>query len=186
MVDVKELLNGWVLIAREDRARHGYSAEEAFVPKFAIIGPNDEVSMGVALWRNEQEKYAMMSAVAETARKAFAQAIVLVSDTRWVMSDVFCKHFKIEPPASLTPENLKAYQKQYLAILREHDGQMKNLPRHLWREAVMVAIKGPRCGTHTLMAPYDQGPNDSVHYLPVEMPQGDRRQQMNLIPEWWQ
>jgi hypothetical protein len=172
-----------LLIAKDDRARHKYSAEEAFIPKVMLIGPEDEVFAIPAGWRDEQEKYAMMRAAAEAARKLFAQAIMLASDTRWVLSDVFCEHFKIEPPNG-TEAGFKAYQQRYLAILREYDGQMKNLPRQLWQEAVMVAIKGPRCGTHTRMAPYDQGPGDTVHYLPLE--KHDSRSQMNLIPEWWQ
>jgi hypothetical protein len=181
MVDVKELLNTWLLIAKDDRARHKYSEDESFVPKVAIIGPNDEIFVAGAAWRNEQQKYAMMEAIADTARKLVAQAVVFVSDARWLLSAQFCDHFKIEQPG-----NVEAYKQQYLAILREHGGQMKNLPRHLWREAVTVGIKGPRCGSHVLMAPYDQGPNDTVHYLPAEMPKGEPRYEMNLIPEWWQ
>jgi hypothetical protein len=185
MVEVNELLNTWLLIAKEDRARYSYSAEEAFVPKVAIIGPNDESFVAIAGWRDEQQKYAMMRAAAEMARQLFAQAIVLASDVRWVRSDAFSEHFKIEPPTSLTRENVETYQKKYLAILREHGGQVKHLPRQLWKEAVMIAIKGPRCGTHALMAPYDQGPNDTVHFLPCEKNPEDHRYQMNLIPEWW-
>jgi hypothetical protein len=186
MVDVKELLNGWILIAKEDRARHNYSAEEAFVPKVAIIGPNDESFVAVANWRNEQEKYAMMRAAAETARKMFAQAIMLASDTRWVLFEPFNNYFHVDPPRSMERADVEAYQRRYLVILREHGGQVKHLPRQLWSEAVMVAIKGPRCGTHSIMAPYDQGPNDTVHYLSAEILKRDRREQMNLIPEWWQ
>jgi hypothetical protein len=185
MVDVKELLNIWLLVAKEDRARYSYSAEEAFVPKIAIIGPNDESFVAAATWRNEQQKYAVMDVAAETARKLFAQAIVLASDTRWVLSDAFCDHFKIQPPSA---ENggIAGYKQRYLAILNEHGGQMKNLPRQLWKEAVTVGIKGPRCGSHCRMAPYDRGPNDQVHYLPVDMSQENHRYEMNLIPEWWQ
>jgi hypothetical protein len=184
MVDVKQLLNGWLLVAKEDRARYSYSAEEAFIPKVAIIGPNDESFVTPAHWRDEAQKYAMMRAVAETARKLFAQAIVVASDTRWVESDTFCEHFKIEPMRSAARADVEEFQQRYYAILREHDGQIKNLPRQLWKEAVMVSIKGPRCGTHAMMAPYDRGPNDKVHFLPRE--EGlEHRYQMNLIPEWW-
>jgi hypothetical protein len=53
-----------------------------------------------------------------------------------------------------------------------------------------VAIKGPRCGTHTVMAPYTQGPGDKVQYLlPDQSPLGKRDDdtwRMNLIPAWWQ
>jgi hypothetical protein len=146
-----------------------------------FIGPNDENFVTPAQWRDEREKYAVMSAAAEVARKTFAQAILLASDVRWLKSETFCEHFKINAPR--IPEEVAAYQQQYLAILREYDGQMKNLPRQLWQEAVIVAIKGPRCGTHTILAPYDRGPNDTVHYLP---PENDfARTEMNLIPEWW-
>jgi hypothetical protein len=157
-----------------------------------FIGPNDETTAMAVGWKNEEEKYRMMATAAEYARRSFCQAIVLISDTRWVTSDAFCKHFNIEPPASGQAFDVDAFQKRYLDILRQHDGQMKNLPRHVWHEAVMVAIKGPRCGTHTRMAPYDRGPGDTVHYLPTdEPPFGHRegteyRQHMRLIPEWWQ
>jgi hypothetical protein len=181
MVDVKELLNKMLLVAKEDRARYKYSQEEAFVPKVMFIGPENEVFVTPAQWRGERDKYAVMSAAAEVARKTFAQAIVLASDSRWIKAETFCEHYKINPPR--THEEVAAYQQQYLAILREHDGQMKNLPRQLWQEAVIVALKGPRCGTHTILAPYDRGPNDTVHYLSTE--NDFARTEMNLIPEWW-
>jgi hypothetical protein len=185
MVDVKGLLNKMLLVAKEDRARYKYSEEEAFVPKVMFIGPENEVFVTPAQWRGEREKYAMMSAAAEVARKTFAQAIMLASDTRWVLFEPFNNYFHVEPPRSMERAETDAYQQRYLAILREHDGQVKNLPRQLWSEAVMVAIKGPRCGTHHIMAPYDRGPNDTVHYLPPERDQDNARTQMNLIPEWW-
>jgi hypothetical protein len=184
MVEVTTLLDKLMMIAKLDRARFKYSEEEAFMPKVMIIGPNDESCVTPANWRNEQEKYAMMRAATEAARRLFAQAIVVVSDTRWIMSDVFCEHFKVEPPNG-TREGFDAYQKHYLAILHKHGGEMKNLPRQLWQEAVTVAIKGPRCGAHVRMAPYDCGPGDKVHYLPPEPREGEQRIQMNLIPEWW-
>jgi hypothetical protein len=184
MVEVKAMLNKLMLVAREDRASIPYSKDEGFVPKLMLIGPNDETYVTAVGWKNEADKYAMMRAAADVARETFAQAIVLVSDTRWVMSDVFCAHFKIEGPDG-SREGFKAYQKRYLDILREHGGQMKNLPRQLWNEAVMVAIKGPRCGTDTLMAPYTQGPGDKVLYLPPKERGEDYRHHLKLIPEWW-
>ncbi len=188
MVDVKEMLNKLLMVARDDRASIPYSHEEGFVPKLIFIGPNDEVSVSPALWSNEADKYALMERAAEGARRTFAQAIVLVSDTRWIESDVFCEHFKINPTTDDGHFDLTKYQEQYLAILRQHGGKMKNLPRQLWREAISVAMKGPRCGTHCVMAPYIQGPGDKVQYIPKPSKLGEddaNKYEMRLIPEWW-
>lgn len=190
MVDADQMLNKLLLIAKDDRAGIPYSKDEGFMPKLMFIGPNDEVAISPAVWKDEADKYAMMARAAEAARLTFTQAIVLVSDTRWLQSDVFCEHFKITPPMSSSDDDVKVFQKRYYAILREHGGQIKNLPRQLWNEAVMVAIKGPRCGTHSVMAPYIQGPGDKVQYLPCDKKplnqDGDTfKAQMNLIPEWW-
>jgi hypothetical protein len=184
MVEVNGLLNKLMLTAKEDRARSKYSEDESFVPKLIFIGLEDQVAVTPAGWRSEEEKYAMMRAAAEAARLTFSQAIAVASDVRWVVSDAFCEHFQIEHPRSMEPAHIEEFQKRYLAILSEHDGQVKNLPRQLWKEAVMVAIKGPRCGTHARLAPYDRGPGDTVHYLPRD-PEEEHRYQMNLIPEWW-
>lgn len=194
MLDTKttnDLLNKMLIVAREDRARKPYSQDESFVPKIMFVGPNDETCIAPITWRNEDEKYAKMAAAADTARRMCAQAIVLVSDTRWLKSDKFNEHFKIEgPTVPITDRSIREYQSRYLDILREHGGQMKNLPRHLWSEAVMVAMKGPRCGTHSILAPYTKGPGDKVQYLAPEEPRlgggADWKQRMNLIPAWWQ
>lgn len=194
MLDPKktnDLLNQLLLIAREDRARKPYSADESFVPKIMFVGPNDECVLGAMTWRDEREKYAKMAAAAEAAKGMFAQAIAFVSDTRWLQSDKFNEHFKIDGPAKpFNDKNMREYQTRYYAILREHGGQIKNLPRHLWNEAVVAAIKGPRCGTHTRLAPYIQGPGDKVQYIPPTGAMGAKddnwEERMNLIPAWWQ
>jgi hypothetical protein len=180
MVDVKQLLDKLMMVAKDDRARLPYSDEEGFTPKLIFIGADDSIAVAAVGWNNERDKYAMLERAAEVARLTFAQAIVLVSDTRWITSDVFCAHFKIDPA---TVADVKAYQKVYLDILRQHDGQLKNLPRHLWNEAISVVLKGPMCGSHTRMAPYQKGPGDKVQYLPSD--DREKKTEIHLIPEWW-
>jgi len=196
MLDPKktnDLLNQFLMVAREDRASKPYSQDEAFVPKIAFIGPDDEAIVAAITWRDEAEKYEKMRYAAEAAKITFSQAIMLVSDTRWLRSDDFNEHFKIEGPTKpLNEKHMMEYQDRYYAVLRQHGGQIKNLPRHLWSEAVIVAIKGPRCGTHTVMAPYTQGPGDKVQYLPPDKSPLAKKdtdtweEQLNLIPAWWQ
>jgi hypothetical protein len=190
MLDVNNLLNKLILVARDDRASKPYSSDESFVPKVLLIGPYDETTVIPIGWRNEADKYAKLEIVADAARRTLSQAIVLISDTRWLQSNAFCEHFKIDPPRSTEPADVEEFQKRYLAILSQHDGQIKNLPRHLWSEAVMVAIKGPMCGTHSLLAPYTQGPGDKVRYLPREDQPFRKdsqtwKEKMNIIPDWW-
>jgi hypothetical protein len=197
MLDPKktnDLLNKLLMIAKEDRASKPYSKDESFIPKIIFIGPNDETVIGPMTWRNEAEKYEKMALASDAAKAMCAQAIAFVSDTRWLQSDKFNEHFKIEGPATpLTDKTVKEYQTRYYAILSNYGGLIKNLPRHLWNEAVMAAIKGPRCGTHSILAPYTQGPGDRVQYLTRDQSKfaGERnpeewKEHMNLIPEWWQ
>jgi hypothetical protein len=167
--------------AKRTRAAIPYSKEDAMAQAVILIGPHLEIETIPIGWRNEQEKYARMRIISDIAKELFCTAACLVSDTRWVHSDDIGPYLGIPPIAEI---GVEAWSKQYGHILKEKYGEeVKNLPRHLWSEAVVVVMKGPRLnGPHFRAARYECGPNDTIRWLPTA---NEGVQHFNLLPDWW-
>jgi hypothetical protein len=83
---------------------------------------------------------------------------------------------------------VEAWGKLYSRALTErYDGQIKNLPRQYWKEALCIVMKGPELhGKIPMrMAQYERGPNDSIHWLPTKSGDEYGAFHFNLLPDWW-
>lgn len=182
-IDVSATLDALLIQAKKTRARFRYSEDEKMCNTVIVIGPQDESAAFPVIWNSDREKEIKMQSFAAAARHTQAQAIALISDTRWLMSDLFTLHFGLPDVAKVGVEE---FQKRYLTIMETmFDGQIKNLPRELWNEAVLVAIKGPKIEPQTRMESYNCGPNDSVVFT-GDSPQSEMgTMQINIIPDWW-
>jgi hypothetical protein len=183
---IDDLLNGLMLMAKQNRANIPYSKDDAFAQVLVFLGPNFETAFAPAMWNNEAEKYHVMRGVSEVAKQMLCRAVVLISDTRWT-NNLEVAEFLGLPP--LKEIGLEAWGKQYSRILSEkYDGQLKNLPRQYWHEAIVIIMKGPELKGKIPMrlAEYERGPNDSIHWIATTEVNEDRgAAKFNLLPDWW-
>lgn len=181
--NIGALLDSLLMTAKAERARIPYSQDEGMRQYVLAIGPNGEAEMLPIQWRDEREKYFKMKAVSKVAQDTLCSAVVLISDTRWTNSDKFGDYFHIPPVKEI---GLEKWRKEYHTILGGmYGGLIKNLPRELWSEAVIVIIKGPRIKCESRMAPYVEGPNDTIQYT-EETDSFAGIKEFNLLPDWWQ
>jgi hypothetical protein len=178
----REILNVLMLEAKRQRANIPFSRTDSFPQAVVLLGPNLEPASMPVTWHNEDEKYRKMAAVSKTARDMLCQAVALVSDTRWVEEANAVKVLGIPPSLE---SGIEAFQENYKRVMRERfGGYLGNAPRELYTEAIMVAMKGPRLnGPQVIFAPYDKGPNDSIHWLKPSTDLGTHH--FNLLPDWW-
>jgi hypothetical protein len=167
--------------AKTNRAKFGYSGEAKFAPCALVIGPHCEQAVLPMKWSTAREKRVMMAALSHAARSQNASAVVLITDVRWCDAQKFSDYFHLEPVAKI---GLEAWEKEYSEIIRGVYGNMSQLPRELWSEAVTVAGKGPLVGEQILMATYREGKNDSVEWVD----EGPKKDAVNmyLLEDWWE
>jgi hypothetical protein len=167
--------------AKRIRGGYKYSEDEKMAQCAVLITPDGKLSMIPMLWSDTQEKHRKFRALYLTAKEADASAIALIADSRWLESPLFCEHFKIPTPLEI---GIEQFQKKYLEILRRYGGEIKNLPRYLWKEAVIVCIKGPGIEPRIRMAPYVEGRRDAVEWLPPRISDHDKSK-IYMLPDWW-
>lgn len=182
--DMDAALDEWMEIAKKQRSEIPYSKDESFTNTLIVLGPMLEAAAFPVIWEDNREKYIKMKAWSQAAKDADAHAIALVSDTRWTESNKFGAYFKIPNVKEL---GLEEYSKRYNEILRKppYNGELKNLPRSLWSEAIVVAVKGPTIKLQTRMARYVEGPRDTIQWLLPEPGHEYKAAGFNLIPDWW-
>jgi hypothetical protein len=176
----KKLIAGLLTKAKEVRSAFKYSEDERMAP-CVIIAAKGGISFVTMQWRNNAEKYSAMLRVSEVAKELDAEAVALISDTRWVKSEDFCRYFNVPLP---TKDGMEKFVAEYQRILREHGGEIKKLPRAVWSEAVCVLVKGPGVGPYSIMADYVEGPGDTVQYLPDDH-ESTEIVEAEIIPAWW-
>jgi hypothetical protein len=182
------LLRSLLEKAKTNRQKLGYRDAHKFAQCAIVIGPRGEQAVLPVQWKSNREKHIVMEALSIAARKEGAAAIVLISDARWTMSDKFSAYFHLPDPKEI---GLDAWQKEYLSILKGiYGGEMEQLPRELWDEAVIVGGKGPLVGEHMQMARYREGRNDSVEWINEPFIKGSESEsyqvQFNMLPDWWE
>jgi hypothetical protein len=176
-----QIADEWLRIAKSNRARYKYSEDERFVQCAGIIAGDGEISMIPLLWRDNKEKYRRMLALSLTAKAANAVAIVMVADSRWTQSPELCEYFKIPTPLEV---GIEEFQRLYMEILKRYGGEIRKLPRQLWKEAVMVCLKGPGLTPRIRMAEYVEGRRDTVEWIST-LGNGYDKANINMLPDWW-
>jgi hypothetical protein len=181
---IDEILDGMMLVAKQQRTQIPYSKVDAFAQVLMFLGPNLEVATYPAIWRNEKEKYALMRAVSEAAKKTLAQAVILISDVRWVENSRAEKILGLPPLAEVGVEEWQTLYKR--EITKRYGGYLGKAPPELYSEAIMAIMKGPRLnGVPTRMAVYEKGENDSIRWLPKHPESEGITHKFNLLPDWW-
>ena len=182
-LDATALVYGMMETAKSIRAQHKYSEDEAMMPVCIIVCPEQTIIVAT-LWQTHAEKRAMMKIISNTARIHKARIVGFATDMRTVKSDKLCSYYN--RPAPELP-NMEEFKKWYVQLLDSVGGCVKNLPRELWNEAVMVAAKGPEIGTMVKLANYVEGPNDTVLFKAdiIDEPGINHQYDLKLLPEWW-
>ena len=179
--DQRSMMQVLLDAAKKTRESHRYSGDEKMLPMAIIYKPDGAMTMMMLTWANDKEKYQMARMANFTARKEKAASLSFVTDTRWVEGEKFAEHFKI---ANVKTMGIDAFQKVYHRILNEHGGEIKNFPREIWNEAVTVFSNGPQFPLTVQMAPYVEGPHDTIKWLEAEMPKHDGYKS-DLLTDWW-
>jgi hypothetical protein len=187
MVDTQEnyekLVEGLLWRAKKIRAQYKYSEDEKMAQCAGIVCDGFQPSTMIPmLWKDEEEKRRMFLALSMTAKAADAKAVFLIADSRWTLSTAMCEHFNIKPPGK---NDFEEYKRIYGEVMKRYNFEIKRLPRHLWKEAVMVALKGPGIKPILRLASYVEGKRDSVEWLKNEPFEGNDFTQINLLPDWW-
>jgi len=183
--DVKGMMAMLLERAKEMRESFGYSGDEKMMPSAFIFG--DSITIMMLCWRNNREKYLMAAGANLAARKQKAKSLSFVTDSRWVSSEDFAKHFHLPDPQ--VSKDVEGFVDTYHRILKEHGGEIKNLPREVWQEAVVVFTNGPGIPLTIQMAPYVEGENDTIKWLedsPSKPKNNDEhRSKSDLLTDWW-
>lgn len=181
-INAEQILDELLEVAKMRRASIPYSQNEGMEQLLVFVGPHGELETQNMTWSDEREKYAKMRAVSQLAKELLCAAIVMISDTRWTKSDKFGAYFHLPPISEI---GFEGWQKEYKTILNGiYGGLIKNLPRELWSEAILIVIKGPRIPCQSRMAAYIEGPNDSIQFIETEGLDYDKVK-FNLLPDWW-
>jgi hypothetical protein len=166
--------------AKKIREGYKYSGDEQMLPTAFIFG--NEITIMPLSWKDDKEKYQMAAAANAMARQMKAKSLSFATDSRWVNSDVFAEYYKLPKP---TRDTLETFQREYSRILHEHGGQVKNLPRQLWQEAVVVFTNGPGIPITIQMAPYEEGDYDTIRWLPRDEEYRDASGKSDMLTDWW-
>ena len=180
LTEFKELLHSEMAWAMErKRERPG---EDAFLMRVRIVAPGDQVVDTPLSWGSHQEKRLAMRVLSKVCEQMFAQAAVIVSDTRYLNVSAFCSHFGI--PAPQQPGDFASFERERLRIMEPYEFDMGKLPRSTWEEALMVAIKGPKVN---LMATTRYVAAAGMMSFEPMISAGDLdgKVEINMLPTWW-
>lgn len=104
-------------------------------------------------------------------------AVLICADSRRVLSEEFNAYFGL---GAVTDAD--ECRRQYAAILKQHGGEMKYLPREVWKDAIMTAIKGPEIVPMMIETSYWADAEGRIVY-------GETREGAhpisNVLPDWW-
>jgi hypothetical protein len=180
--DTKEMMTTLLDLAKHQRESFKYSGDEQMLPMAFIYG--DEITIMMLGWKDNKEKYQMAASANMMARTRKAQSLSFVTDSRWINSDAYGKYYNLPAPKEMGVEKFMAHYKRTLAA---HGGEMKNLPREIWDEAVVVFTNGPGIPITIQMAPYKEGPNDTIEWMPThpEWDGPDNKSKSDMLTDWW-
>lgn len=178
--DVQGMMATLLETAKKERESHGYSGDEKMLPMAFIFG--ESITMMMLDWKDHKTKYQMAMMANFQARKAHAKSLSFVTDSRWVKSEVFCEYFKLPLP---TKDKMDDFISLYHRMLAEHGGSIKDFPRAVWEEAITVFTNGPGIPITIQMAPYKEGPNDTIEWLDLDDKYKGKPGKSDLLTNWW-
>jgi hypothetical protein len=160
--------------------RRQIRGEDEFTMRVKIVGPHGEVAVAPLQWTSGPEKRRAMSVLSATCCLVGALAAIIVSDSRFLDIPAFCKYFQIAEPQA---GSFDAFERDRQRIMQGYDFYMGNLPRETFKEALVVAIRGPRvCRISTVE--YTVADEEFTFLSAVSARDGAVEVQM--LPAWWQ
>jgi hypothetical protein len=159
-------------------------------PRAVIITPSHFVSRAMLRgWRDEAEKVKQIRLLRIQCRAFKAVACVITCGVRWMDLDAFVTYYKLpyEMPI-LGSGKLDDAKRDYFRILREHGGNLGNLPSELWTERIFTVARGPSFAPRALTTTYRQNRMNGVDFEKTQrLDQSDTAGflEMNVLPEWW-
>jgi hypothetical protein len=174
--DVKTVMDMLMNQAKEIRSGYKFSEDEKMTP-MAFINAN-KLTMVAMCFNDHKEKYQMAAAIKTMARMQKATSLSFVTDGRTVKRREFFEYFNIQPDI-----DYPTYKTLYLKILRDHGGEVKNLPRHLWHDILMVMTNGPEIPLVVQFQSYIEGDNDTVKYTETDLIHDSYKS--DLLTDWW-
>jgi hypothetical protein len=166
---------------RAKKQREEMLYDDHFKMRITLVGPTWQRARLPFVWTSSDEKREMMAKVAYLARAMEAKGVLITSDARFIMSEDFTAHFKME---AHTAENSKVWMEEYDRIMKRYDYEMVNLPRHVWRETILVALKTPQFGDEWKTQPYTKSGN-RIMWLPVEEGMEGASVETKMLRNWW-
>lgn len=121
----------------------GFNADaDAQIAPCAIFAYNDgrPARRMEVTWRDYTEKKAKMHMVGIIAAAIQCDAIIFLSDVRFLDTKVFCERFSIPEPKG--PEDLDSFETARQRVMEGFGGYMGNLPRDCYKEAITAAAIG--------------------------------------------
>jgi hypothetical protein len=141
---------------------------------------NPETHGGDLEWKEglDDTRRRVLQGIVILFRVTKLRAALVQSDVMMVDSPAFMAYFGLS-----TKLIAQQYQEEYLHILNERfDGTVANLPRELWQDCIVTAIKGPKVAPFMLCTPYHGGGDGEVVYEEsVETDGGE----WGVLPDWW-
>jgi hypothetical protein len=184
----ERLAMGLLYRAKIIRAQYKYSEDKKMAQCAGIVGEGASTSGMIPMfWKDEEEKRRLFLALSMTAKQTNAKAVFLIADSRWTNSTLMCEHFNLPNPLNKGDKGFEDFKREYQKVMSRHNYEIRRLPRHLWNEAVIVALKGPGIKPILRLASYVEGKRDTVEWLkePPIKPDDESRAQINLLPDWW-
>jgi hypothetical protein len=178
------MMGDLIEVAKEKRAEDGYKkGDERFVPVALLFVPDLDPAVIPLTWDTNDQKRNLMRALSLTARQVGAEAIALITDTRWTNSERISEYYNLPTVAQV---GIEEFGRLYNKLRNErYDGEIKNMPREVWEEAVTVMMKGPGLTPQVRMAHYKEAANDGIEWLEEKTTNADNRAEFMLLPDWW-
>lgn len=152
--------------------------DDEFQMSVKVVGPAGQIASTGLMWRDEAEKHFVMALVAKGCMVLNAQAVIVTSDSRFLDNEVFCKRFNVPRP-EVDFEGFDRERRRVMAGFKNYYG---NLPSDCYRDALIVAAKGPSI-CRLMSTAYRWSEGGFVFAKTEEQTKGIL--QMNLIPTWW-
>jgi len=155
--------------------------DNAFTMRVTIVGPGGQLARVPLQWTSMDDKHRKMEVLSDVCRHTYARAAIITTDTRYLLFEEFCKHFKLAFPMT----NEKVFRDDYSRIMADYNYEMERLPRQLWQEALNVVAYGPRIAK-MMLAKYSIVNRAYVFEPPETIGNSEERVEVGMIPAWWQ
>lgn len=177
------LVDGELEDAKQRRYALRFDSNEVMDYRVTMIGPGYQCAhLPLLYWKNNDEKYQVMHRFGMCAKALCAKALMMSHDARWLDVRRFQEYFDL-PSYEGDPQTLlEKSQADYHRVIKLFHGEMANLPRELWTEAVIVSLKTPQ-KLYSRFTRYKAGAYGKVRW--VEEEQHYDHVEDSLIPDFW-